>query len=109
MVYYFHRCVGLPRILLPKGMDMRKVRASQGRITDNVRRRQLPGKCNRNRLPHFGVQMERRGKSSPARQVTACKCKPYPKQHRMHPELRLMSARQQGAGGLRRLGNIRPR
>ena len=27
--------------------------------------------------------MERRGKSSPARQATACKCKPYPEQHRM--------------------------
>ena len=31
--------------------------------------------------------MERRGKSSPAWQVTACKCKPYPKQHRRYPEI----------------------
>ena len=30
---------------------MRKVRAPQDRITDNVRRRRLPGKCNRNSLP----------------------------------------------------------
>ena len=87
------------RVMLPKGIGMRKVRAPQGRITDNVRRRKLPGKCNRNRLPEsFGlpgllcgsegssdllVQMERRGKSSPAWQVTACKCKPYPEQHRI--------------------------
>jgi len=27
---------------------LRKVRASQGRVPDNVRRRKLPGKCNRN-------------------------------------------------------------
>ena len=31
--------------------------------------------------------MKRRGKSSPARQATACKCKPYPKQHRMQTGL----------------------
>ena len=36
---------------ISKGAHMRKVRASQGRITDNVRRRKLPGKCNRNSLP----------------------------------------------------------
>ena len=36
---------------MSKGTVMRKVRASQGRITDNVRRRRLPGKCNRNSLP----------------------------------------------------------
>ena len=87
------------RVKLPKGIGMRKVRAPQGRITDNVRRRKLPGKCNRNRLPEslwlpelpvgserssdLLVQMERRGKSSPAWQATACKCKPYPEQHRI--------------------------
>jgi len=43
--------VGLPRVGMPKGTDARKVRAPQGRITDNVRRRRLPGKCNRNSLP----------------------------------------------------------
>ena len=35
----------------PKGCLVRKVRASQSRITDNVRRRRLPGKCNRNKPP----------------------------------------------------------
>ena len=79
---YFSTQAGPPRVMAPRGIDMRKVRASQGRITDNVRRRQLPGKCNRNRLPKptGTVQMERRGKSSPARQATVCKCKPYPMQ-----------------------------
>ena len=43
--------VELSRTVMPKGRGMRKVRASQGRITDNVRRGQPPGKCNRNRLP----------------------------------------------------------
>ena len=82
---YFSSQAGPPRVMAPRGIDMRKVRASQGRITDNVRRRQLPGKCNRNRLPKptGTVQMERRGKSSPARQATVCKCKPYPMQ-RLH-------------------------
>lgn len=82
---YFSTQAGPPRVMAPRGIDMRKVRASQGRITDNVRRRQLPGKCNRNRLPKptGTVQMERRGKSSPARQATVCKCKPYPMQ-RLH-------------------------
>ena len=101
MVYYTHRCAGLLRIMLPKGIGMRKVRASQGRITDNVRRRQLPGKCNRDRLPLRGVQVERRGKSSPARQVTVCKCKPYPKQHRKYSGHSPMPARQKDTGGLR--------
>jgi len=41
----------LSRAMLPKGIGVRKVRASQGRITDNDRRRRLQGKCNRNRLP----------------------------------------------------------
>ena len=41
------------RSIMPKGIAMRKVRASQGRITDNIRRRRLPGKCNRNRPPGF--------------------------------------------------------
>ena len=82
---YFPSQAGPPRVMAPRGIDMRKVRASQGRITDNVRRRKLPGKCNRNRLPKptGTVQMERRGKSSPARQATVCKCKPYPMQ-RLH-------------------------
>ena len=48
---YFSWQAGPPRVMAPRGIDMRKVRASQGRITDNVRRRKLPGKCNRNRLP----------------------------------------------------------
>ena len=83
------RQAGLPRVMAPQGIGMRKVRASQGGITDNVRRGRPPGKCNRNRLPTHGasaprtVQMERRGKSSPARQATVCKCKPYPMQ-RLH-------------------------
>ena len=37
--------------MLPKGIIARKVRASQGRITDNVRLRRLTGKCNRNIPP----------------------------------------------------------
>ena len=37
--------------MLAKAIIARKVRASQGRITDNVRRRRLPGKCNRNKPP----------------------------------------------------------
>ena len=37
--------------MLPKGITARKVRASQGRITDNVRLRRLTGKCNRNKPP----------------------------------------------------------
>ena len=37
--------------MLAKAITVRKVRASQGRITDNVRRRRLPGKCNRNKPP----------------------------------------------------------
>ena len=51
---------------------MRKVRASQDRITANSSRRRLQGKCNRKKPPRFfGVRMERRGKSSPAH-VRAC-------------------------------------
>ena len=69
---------------MPKGHTVRKVRASQGRIADNVSRRRLPGKCNRNRPPALRrVRMERRGKSSPVSMVTWIRCKPYPKQHRM--------------------------
>ena len=68
----------------PKGIIVRKVRASQGRIADNVSRRRLPGKCNRNRPPALRrVRMERRGKSPPVPVVTRVRCKPYPKQHRM--------------------------
>ena len=57
------------RGMAPKGITVRKVRASQGRITDNVSRRRLPGKCNRNKPPQW-VRMERRGKSSPTPTVT---------------------------------------
>ena len=39
------------RDMLPKGVIARKVRASQGRVADNVSRRRLPGKCNRNKPP----------------------------------------------------------
>ena len=41
------------RDMLPKGVIARKVRASQGRVADNVSRRRLPGKCNRNKPPSF--------------------------------------------------------
>ncbi len=34
--------------------QVRKVRASQGRMPDNVRWRRLPGKCNRNIPPEPG-------------------------------------------------------
>ena len=43
--------IRLPRSVAPKGIGVRKVRASQDRITDNVRRRRLPGKCNRKEPP----------------------------------------------------------
>ena len=39
------------RAVMPKGLRVRKVRASQGRITDNISRRRLPGKCNRDIPP----------------------------------------------------------
>ena len=39
------------RAVMPKGLRVRKVRASWGRVTDNVSRGYPPGKCNRNRLP----------------------------------------------------------
>ena len=45
--------------------------------------------------------MERRGKSSPARQVTVCKCKPYPVQHRMQTDFLSAFARRSSAGGWR--------
>ena len=58
--------VGLSRAMLPKGIGMRKVRASQGGITDNVRRGRPPGKCNRNRLP-FGADTVQGGTDGKAR------------------------------------------
>ena len=36
-----------------RGNPVRKVRASQSRITDNIGRGRPPDKCNRNRPPHF--------------------------------------------------------
>ena len=45
--------------------------------------------------------MERRGKSSPARQATVCKCKPYPMQHRMQSGFSPAFARRFSAGGWR--------
>ncbi len=33
--------------MFPERVQVRKVRASQGRMPDNVRRRRLPGQCNR--------------------------------------------------------------
>ena len=88
------------RGMLPKGITMRKVRASKGRITDNVRRRRLPGKCNRDIPPAFWqVRVERRGKSSPIPMVTQGSCKPYPKQHRMRNRLCRVPARHSSAGG----------
>ena len=39
--------------MLPKGITVRKVRASQGRIADNVSHRRLSGKCNRNKPPRL--------------------------------------------------------
>ena len=53
-----------PRDMLPKGIIVRKVRASQGRITDNISRRRLPGECNRNKPP----MQKCRGKDGKARQ-----------------------------------------
>ena len=60
---------------------MRKVRAPQGRVPDNVRRRRLQGQCNRDIPPRLcAVRLERRGKSSPAYRVTDMPCKPHPVQ-----------------------------
>ncbi len=70
--YNIHEYVERSRGITPKGITVRKVRASQGRIADNVSRRRLPGKCNRNRPPRaiHAVRMERRGKSPPTLMVT---------------------------------------
>ena len=63
---------------------MRKVRASQSRITDNIGRGRPPDKCNRNRPPRLrGVRVERWGKSPPVDLATGPSCKLYPKQHRL--------------------------
>ena len=39
--------------MVPKGIIVRKVRASQSRITDNVRPGRPAGKCNRNKPPQL--------------------------------------------------------
>ena len=63
---------------------MRKVRASQSRITDNIGRGRPPDKCNRNRPPRLrGVRVERWGKSPPVDLATGPSCKLYSKQHRL--------------------------
>ena len=52
----------------PRGSNpVRKVRASQGRITANGRRGRPQGKCNRDIPPALQVRVERCGKSAPAR------------------------------------------
>ena len=51
LCYNIGERIRLPRSVAPKGIGVRKVRASQDRITDNVRRRRLPGKCNRKEPP----------------------------------------------------------
>ena len=51
MVYSIRNFVERLRDIKPKGIIVRKVRASQGRVADNVSRRRLPGKCNRNKPP----------------------------------------------------------
>ena len=48
-----YNCVERPRGMAPKGITVRKVRASQGRIADNVSHRRLSGKCNRNKPPRL--------------------------------------------------------
>ena len=42
---------GQSRGNMPKGLTVRKVRASKSRITDNVRLGRPTGKCNRNKPP----------------------------------------------------------
>ncbi len=49
----------LSRAVLPKGIGVRKVRASCDRITDNDRRRRLQGKCNRNKPLLSAARVER--------------------------------------------------
>ena len=44
---------GQSRGNMPKGFTVRKVRASQSRITDNVRPGRPAGKCNRNKPPQL--------------------------------------------------------
>ena len=64
--------------------SVRKVRASQSRITDNIGRGRPPDKCNRDKPPHISaVRVERWGKSPPVDLVTGPSCKLYPKQHRL--------------------------
>ena len=56
---------------------MRKVRASQDRITANGSRRRLQGKCNREIPPGVSpVRVERRGKSSPEQGEPCCHVNP---------------------------------
>ena len=45
--------------MLAKAVTVRKVRASEGRITDNVRRGRPPGKCNRNKPPLLFQTMQK--------------------------------------------------
>ena len=49
--------------MLAKAVTVRKVRASQGRITDNVRRGRPPGKCNRNKPPRLFRIVQKAGVS----------------------------------------------
>ena len=68
--------------------QVRKVRASQGRMPDNVRRRRLQGKCNRE-IPPAGrlcarlVRVERQCKRLPFLWQQRKPCKPHPKQDRI--------------------------
>ena len=56
--------------MAPKGITVRKVRASQGRITDNVRRGRPQGKCNRDIPPPQGGKGGRAVQETTARPVT---------------------------------------
>ena len=59
--------------MLAKAVTARKVRASQSRITDNVRRRRLPGKCNRNKPPEVFLMSAEIGFFTPPGIVTYVK------------------------------------
>ncbi len=70
----------------PERAQVRKVRASQGRMPANGRRRRLPGKCNReqtaSRAPARKVRVKGQCKRLPAAWQQGAHCKPHPKQDR---------------------------
>ena len=61
-------------------IQVRKVRASQGRMPDNVRWRRLQGQCNRNKLPFIGKRWKGSVRDYRPDGNGRGTCKPHPKQ-----------------------------